>query len=265
MRRKILSTKRKISSKKRLNIKLDSSIRIYRFQHFEDRQFTNHNLNRGEKKRINLSLDLGLEELLQGNSISSELGDTLTQLLNSHSLLVEVEAEMNLVVEVLALRDVKRSSAGSVKLLGHSSSRVVQVLQQVGGDGQVVTASKLGDLTSVTERGTHDDGLVTVLLVVIEDILDGLDTGVLLGGVVALVGGLVPVEDTADEGGDQEGTSLGGGDGLDEGEHEGQVAVDAVLGLQDVGGLDTLVGGGNLDQDTVLGDTVGFVQLEGNC
>jgi hypothetical protein len=35
-----------------------------------------------------------------------------------------------------------------------------------------------------------------------------------------------------------------------------------VLGLQDVGGLDTLVGGGNLDQDTVLGDTVLLVELE---
>ena len=101
-----------------------------------------------------------------------------------------------------------------------------------------------------------------MLLVVVEDGLDGLDTGVLLGSVVALVGSLVPVEDTADEGGDQEGTGLGGGDGLDEGEHQGEVAVDAVLGLQDVGGLDTLVGGGNLDQDAVLGDTVLLVQLK---
>jgi hypothetical protein len=101
-----------------------------------------------------------------------------------------------------------------------------------------------------------------VLLVVVEDGLDGLDTGVLLGGVVALVGGLVPVENTADEGGDQEGTGLGGGDGLDEREEQGQVAVDAVLGLQDVSGLDTLPGRGDLDEDTVLGDAVVGVQLE---
>jgi hypothetical protein len=101
-----------------------------------------------------------------------------------------------------------------------------------------------------------------VLLVVVEDVLDGLDTGVLLGGVVALVGSLVPVENAADEGGDQEGTGLGGGNGLDQGEEEGQVAVDAVLGLQDVGGLDTLPGRGDLDEDTVLGDAVVGVQLE---
>lgn len=35
----------------------------------------------------------------------------------------------------------------------------------------------------VTEGGTHDDGLVTVLLVVVEDLADGLDTRVLLASV----------------------------------------------------------------------------------
>jgi hypothetical protein len=34
-----------------------------------------------------------------------------------------------------------------------------------------------------------------------------------------------------------------------------------VLGLENVGGLNALVGGGNLDQDTVLGDTVVLVEL----
>lgn len=96
-------------------------------------------------------------------------------------------------------------------------------------DGQVVAAGQLGDLTGVPERGTHDDGLVAVLLVVVVDVLHRLDTGVLLRGVVLLGGVLVPVQDAADEGGDEEGPGLGGGDGLDDGEHEGQVAVDAVL------------------------------------
>jgi len=100
-----------------------------------------------------------------------------------------------------------------------------------------------------------------VLLVVVEDVLDGLDTGVLLRAVVALVGGLEPVEDTADEGRDQESTGLGGGNGLNQGEHQGQVAVDAVLRLEDVGSLDSLVGGGNLDQDAVLLDANLLVEL----
>lgn len=101
-----------------------------------------------------------------------------------------------------------------------------------------------------------------MLLVVVEDGLDGFDTGVLLGGVVALVGGLVPVENATDEGGDEEGTGLGGGNGLNQGEEQGKVAVDLVLRLEDVGGLDALPGGGDLDEDAVLGDAVGLVELE---
>lgn len=57
-----------------------------------------------------------------------------------------------------------------------------------------ITAS-LTTVAYVTERSTHDDGLVTVLLIVVEDLLDRLDTRVLL----ALVLGsglvlLVPIE-----------------------------------------------------------------------
>jgi hypothetical protein len=56
------------------------------------------------------------------------------------------------------------------------------------------------------------------------------------------VSGLVPIEDTADERRDEEGTSLSSSNSLNKREHESQVAVDAVLGLQDVCGLDTLPG-----------------------
>jgi hypothetical protein len=100
-----------------------------------------------------------------------------------------------------------------------------------------------------------------VLLVVVVNGLDGLDTGVLLGGVVALVGSLVPVEDTANERRDEESSGLGSSNGLDSGEHESQVAVDSVLRLQDVCSLDTLPGRGNLDEDAVLGDSNGLVEL----
>lgn len=226
-----------------------------------DRQFTKKKLNT-LKIGSNLSLDLLGKKLLEGNGISSELGDTLTELLNTHSLLVEVEAEISLVVEVFALLDLKLGGISSVELLGNGLGGVVEVLKEVGGDGQVVTAGKLGDLANITEGGAHDDGVVAELLVVVVDILNGLNTRVLLGGVVALVGGLEPVKDTANEGGDEVGTGLSGSDGLDQREHQGQVAVDAVLGLEDVGGLDTLVGGSNLDEDTVLADTVLLVELK---
>ena len=128
-------------------------------------------------------------------------------------------------------------------------------------DGQVVAAGKLGDLARVAEGGAHDNGLVAKLLVVVKDALDRGDAGVLLLGVLLLVVGLVPVEDAADKGGDEEGVGLGGGDGLDEGKHERQVAVDAVVALEDLGGLDALPCGGDLDEDAVLGNALLLVEL----
>jgi hypothetical protein len=113
-------------------------------------------------------------------------------------------------------------------------------MRQTYSNGEVVATSELSDLADVPERSAHDDGVVAVLLVVVEDGADALDTGVFLGGVLLLGCGLEPVKDAADEGGDEVGTGLGGGDGLDEREHEGQVGVDAVVPLQDLGGLDTL-------------------------
>ena len=38
--------------------------------------------------------------------------------------------------------------------------------------------------THVTERGTHDNGVIAVLLVVVEDLLDRNDTRVLITNVV---------------------------------------------------------------------------------
>jgi hypothetical protein len=106
------------------------------------------------------------------------------------------------------------------------------------GNGQVVAASQLGDLANATERGAHDDGLVAVLLVVVENGLYALDTGVLLGGVLLLGRRLIPVKNATDEGRDEESARLSGSNGLDLGEHEGQIAVDSVLGLENLGGLD---------------------------
>ena len=54
--------------------------------------------------------------------------------------------------------------------------------------------SKILNLAYISERSTHDDGLVVVLLVVIIDLLHGLDTGI----IIALVGlssvFLIPIE-----------------------------------------------------------------------
>lgn len=211
--------------------------------------------------RINLCLELLLQDVLERHRVRRELGDAFSELLHGHLLLVEEEAEVSLIVDVRLLLNVQRAGLRCVELLGHCVLGVEQILEQVGRDGQVVASSELCDLTDVPEGGSHDNGLVAVLLVIVEDGLDALDTWILLLGVVLLVCRLVPVKDTADEGGDEVGASLGGGDGLDEGEHEGEVGVDSVLGLEDLRSLDAFPGRGDLDQNAVLVDTNLLVEL----
>ena len=68
----------------------------------------------------------------------------------------------------------------------------------------------------------------------------------------------MPVEDTADERGDELDLRFGAGDGLGEGEKEGEVAMDALF-FKDFGGLDAFPCGGDLDQDAVAGNAFLFV------
>lgn len=237
-----------------------------------------------------LSLNLALQSLLQSNRISSKLADTLAELVNGHWVLVEVESEISFVVNVCLLLDVEVGGILGLELLWDWVGGVLELLEEVwlfllsvsmavrqvaefevmgrGCDGrrtyrnsQIITTSQLRNLTNISERSTHDNSVISMLLVVIEDILHTLDSWVLLTLVVLSGLGLVPIEDTADEGGDEECTGLGGGDGLDLGEEEGQVAVDAVLFLKDARGLDTFPGGGDFDEDAVFGDAFCFVEL----
>ena len=117
--------------------------------------------------------------------------------------------------------------------------------------------------THVTERGTHDDGLVSVLLVVVVDLADRLNTRILL----ILVGGsglvfLVPVQNTANEGRDESDTSLGTSNSLAETEQESEIAVDPIVTLEFTGSLDTLPGGSDLDENAFLGDPNRLVELD---
>lgn len=208
-----------------------------------------------------LCLNLLSEDILQRNSISSKLADSLPQLLNSHLVLVEVEAEIRLVVDVAELLDIEGAGGRGVKLLWDWVGRGHQFFQKIRGDSQVVTASQLGDLTNAPERGTHDDGLVAEFLVVIEDALDGGNSWVFLLGVGLTGLSLVPIEDTANEGGDEKGTGLSGGDGLNFGEQESQVAVNLVVALEDAGSLDSLPCGCDFNQDAGLIDADGLVEI----
>lgn len=90
-----------------------------------------------------LSLNLGLDDILQRDSISSELADTLTELLNSHLVLVEVEAEGGLVVDVGLLLNIESGSTLGVELLGDGLGGVHELLEEVGLLAQNVLATGL--------------------------------------------------------------------------------------------------------------------------
>ena len=77
-------------------------------------------------------LDLLLEDVLEGDGVGGELGDTLAQLLDGHLLLVEVEAEDGLVVDVGLPLDVEAVGVRGIELLGDGLLRVVEVLEKVG-------------------------------------------------------------------------------------------------------------------------------------
>lgn len=57
------------------------------------------------------------QNTLERHSIGGELGDTLTELLDCHLLLVEVEAVRCLVIDISLLLNVETLGCGSVELL----------------------------------------------------------------------------------------------------------------------------------------------------
>ena len=76
-----------------------------------------------------LRLNLLPENVLKCDGVGGEFGDTLTQLLNSHLLLVKVEAEVGLVLDVSLLLNVERSRLRSIKLRGDIVLGVVELFE----------------------------------------------------------------------------------------------------------------------------------------
>ena len=107
---------------------------------------------------------------------------------------------------------------------------------------QIITPRQLRNLPHIPKARPHDDRLIPILLIIVEDALHALDSRILVRLEAAALRLLVPIHDAPDKGRDEEGAGFGGGDGLHEGEHQGQVAVDAVLGLQDVRRFDAFPG-----------------------
>ena len=155
--------------------------------------------------------ELLTEELLEGVAVLGELLDALVQLVERHLLLEQLPAELGLVVDVGDLGVLLGRGAGGlgVELLGDGRGVVLELLEEKSiilklirlDDNDArgeVDAGESFDLADVAEGGahTHDDGLVPVLLVVVEDLLHRLHTRVLIADVVlARLVLLVPVKD----------------------------------------------------------------------
>ena len=103
---------------------------------------------------------------------------------------------------------------------------------------------------------------MAILLIVVEDGLHALDAWVVLSGVIFLRGRLVPIQDPANERRDKVGTSFRCGDRLGEGEHQGQVTIDSMLGLQSMCSLDAFPCRCELDKDPGLVDADRLIELD---
>lgn len=81
---------------------------------------------------LHLSGNLVLDNLLEGDGVSSKLADALAELLDSHLLLVEGEAELGLVVDESLALNVLGSGGGTVELLGDGVGAVEELLEETG-------------------------------------------------------------------------------------------------------------------------------------
>jgi hypothetical protein len=88
------------------------------------------------------------------------------ELVESHGVLEHGPSELGLVIEVRDLLHLLAVRLGGIELLGDGLGRVLELFEELGGDSEVITSGQLGDFTNVSERSSHDDGLVSVLLVV---------------------------------------------------------------------------------------------------
>jgi hypothetical protein len=101
---------------------------------------------------------------------------------------------------------------------------------------------------------------MAMLLVVVVDLLNAQHTRILGRSVSLASRSLVPVKDAANKGRDEECLGFSSCDSLDDGEEEGQVAINS-LGLQLGSGVNSLVSRRNLNQDLALVDANRFVEL----
>lgn len=144
---------------------------------------------------------------------------------------------------------------------------VLEFLDEFGRNRKSVAAGQLNDFVDVSKGGTHDNGVVSVFFVVVVDFRHRDHTGIgcrLESWKVFVFGQFfffVVIHDASDKGRNKGDAHLGAGNGLGQAKNECQVAGDSLC-FQDLGGLNALPGGGNLDEDAGLVDSLFLVELD---
>ena len=135
------------------------------------------------------------------------------------------------------------------------SLALLHLIEQSRGNCQPVDSAKVLDLVSVPERSSHDDGLDVVGAVVVENVSHKDHSGVLERVLVSFSELLlVPVEDSSDEGRNQEKFAVCTSYCLDKMENQGHVDLYVAFG-QDLGCFDSFPGGGDFNQNSVRADS----------
>merc|ERR1711971_25910 len=137
------------------------------------------------------------DDCLELLGVGSKAPDAGAELLHGHLVHIVKPAEAGLVqVDQGVSRGVSTSHALDLHSLGHP----VELGKELGADGEGVTAAEGEHLPGVPEAGSHHNGLVSMLLVVAEDLPDTLDARILLRIFISLPGlGLVIVHNSSDE------------------------------------------------------------------
>ena len=141
-----------------------------------------------------------------------------------------------------------------------------QLRQQIGADGQQITACQSGDLPDIAKRSTHDFGGDAVFFIVVENRTHRTHARIVGARLRRLVPSspcalFVPVINAADKRRDQLHLGLTTGHRLAKSKQQGQIGVDA-FALQLGCGLNAFPSRRNFDQYPITGDALGCIQRD---
>src|SRR5690606_10541230 len=123
----------------------------------------------------------------------------------------------------------------------------LQISEQLGADGEAITARQRLDLPGIAKAGTHHHRLEAMGFIVVEDSRNRLNTGILCALVILGEGFFVPIVDATHKGRNKEYASVGAGSCLGKAEQQGEVAVNA-FPFEDFRSANSLPGRGNFNQ-----------------